>query len=282
MPELPEVETVRRSLEPHILGQCIDGLSVGTFAGVLGGMAPDVARSMLVGRTISAIRRRGKFLLVDLDDGSGIEIHLRMTGHLQLTGRDDPEIRFQHVAIHFDNGRDLRFADQRKFGRVIVHLGNPELGLKTKLGPEPLDAGFTPEVLADLLKKRSTAIKNVLLDQRAIAGIGNIYADEALFRSRINPLRAAKSLRADEVRRLHENIRLVLENGVEHRGTSFSTYRDANGESGSNQHHLLVYGKGRAGAPCPECAGPLRHVVIGGRTSHYCPHCQPPDANASS
>jgi formamidopyrimidine-DNA glycosylase len=275
MPELPEVETVRRSLEPAINQQVISGLSVGAFEGVLGGMAPSLAHSLLSGRTVTGVRRRGKYLLVDLDDGSGIEIHLRMTGQVQLVERDAPSLRFQHLAIHLANGRDIRFADQRKFGRVIVHSGNPEHGLKTRLGPEPLDASFTAAILERTLSRRSAPIKSVLLDQRAIAGIGNIYADEALFRSRVHPIRPAASLDHDEVRRLHRNIRLVLRDGLEHGGTSFSSYRDANGDSGTNQNHLLVYGRGRVGGPCPRCGSPLRHLVISSRTSHFCPNCQP-------
>lgn len=275
MPELPEVETVRRSLEPALVGRTITGLSVGAFEGVLGGMGVDQATATLVGRTVKAIRRRGKFLLVDLDDGSGIEIHLRMTGHLQLVAAGDPPIRFEHLAIHLDNGRDLRFADQRKFGRFIMHPGDPELGLKTKLGPEPLSPAFTAVVFAKALARRSAPVKSVLLDQKTVAGIGNIYADEALFLSRIHPLRSANTLTLKEIRSLHRSIRNVLRAGLEHRGTSFSSYRDANGNAGENQLHLLVYGRGRAGGPCPRCGRPLEHLVISARTSHFCPRCQP-------
>lgn len=274
MPELPEVETVRRSLEPAIVGQTIAGLSVGAFAGVLGGMDPSIAAALATGRTISSVRRRGKYLLLDFAGGGGIEIHLRMTGQLQIALRDDPPLRFEHAAIQLANGTDVRFADQRKFGRVIVHASDPELGLKTKLGPEPLAAAFTADLLAAILEKRRAPIKSVLLDQRAIAGIGNIYADEALFRTGIHPLRPANSLTGEEVRRLHRNIRLVLRQGLERRGTSFSSYRDAKGQTGTNQEFLLVYGRGRSGLPCPRCKKPLHFLVIGARTSHFCPNCQ--------
>jgi formamidopyrimidine-DNA glycosylase len=274
MPELPEVETVRRSIEPALLGRRITGLTVGTFPGVLGGMEPDLAAALLIDRRVTAIRRRGKYLLFDLDDGSGIEIHLRMTGHLELANAADAPIRFQHLTLHFDGDQDLRFADQRKFGRVIVHAGNPELGLKTKLGPEPLSPQFTSSMLANILAKRSAPIKSALLDQKAIAGIGNIYADEALFLSSVHPLRPARSLTTDEVKRLHRNIRKVLNSGLDHRGTSFSSYRDGNGEAGENQQHLHVYGRGRSGGACPKCGHPLAHLVISARTSHFCPNCQ--------
>jgi len=275
MPELPEVESVRRSLEPALVGRRITGLEVGAFTGVLGGRDPAYAAAMVTDRRVTAIRRRGKYLLIDLDDGSGIEIHLRMTGHLELTDVTAPAIWFQHLVIHLDSGQDVRFADQRKFGRVIVHEGNPELGLKTKLGPEPLDDRFTATVLAAILAKRSSPIKSILLDQTAIAGIGNIYADEALFRARIHPLSPGKTLSHVQIKRLHREIRLVLRNGIERGGTSFSDYRDANGELGSNQFHLLVYGKGRKGGACPRCSQPLQHLVLSGRTSHFCPNCQP-------
>ena len=282
MPELPEVETVRLSLVSALVGKTISGLTVGTFTGVLGGADPRVAIEQLRGRGIVSIRRRGKYLLFDLDDGCGIELHLRMTGHLELAESGQPDLRFQHLAIHFDHGWDLRFADQRKFGRVIIHQGNPELGLKTKLGPEPLGPEFTADTFARMLAKRSAAIKSVLLDQKAIAGIGNIYADEALYLSRLHPLRSGNSLSPVEIRSLHRSIRRVLRSGLEHRGTSFSSYRDANGDSGENQQHLFVYGGGRKGQACPRCGRRLAHVVISARTSHFCPNCQRQNTDADS
>ncbi|MCC6792909.1 MAG: DNA-formamidopyrimidine glycosylase [Thermomicrobiales bacterium] len=275
MPELPEVETVRRSLEPLLVGQTITGLEIGTFAGVLGVVGYDLADAALRGRRIVAVRRRGKYLLVDLDDGSGIEIHLRMTGHVQVTPRKDDPIRFQHLAILLANGMDLRFADQRKFGRVIVHPGNPELGIKTKLGPEPFSPEFTADYLAGVLRSRVAAIKTLLLDQRIVAGIGNIYADEALFLAGIHPGRAGGSLTEAEVSELHRTILQTLIAGIELRGTSFSSYRDATGQPGENQHTLQVYGRGRLGLPCYRCGAQLQYAVYGGRTSHYCPFCQP-------
>jgi formamidopyrimidine-DNA glycosylase len=275
MPELPEVETVRRSLEPFLIGQSITGLEVGAFAGVLGEIAGDLAEAALRGRRIESVRRRGKYLLVDLDNGTGIEIHLRMTGHLEITPRDAEPIRFQHLAIQLGNGMDIRFADQRKFGRVIVHFGDPELGIKTKLGPEPLSDDFTPDYLIGVLRKRTAAIKSLLLDQRIIAGIGNIYADEALFLAGIHPGRAGGSLTKSEATELHRTIRQTLLAGIENRGTSFSSYRDATGQPGENQNALQVYGRGRAGLPCPRCGAPLQFLIFSARTSHYCPNCQP-------
>jgi formamidopyrimidine-DNA glycosylase len=275
MPELPEVETVRRSLEPLVVGRSISGITVGTFSGVLGHIAPDFLAVALSGRRIVGIRRRGKFLFVDLDDGSGLEVHLRMTGHLEIADVSSPPLRFEHLAVHLDNGVDLRFADQRKFGRVIYHAGDPAHGLKTKLGPEPLDDEFTMAYLSRVLARRTAPIKSLLLDQRIVAGIGNIYADEALFLSRIHPSRPAGSLTASELRSLHRMIRSVLRSALEHRGTSFSDYRDGTGQKGNNQHHLQVYGRGRKGEPCFRCGRPLEYLAIGQRTSHFCPNCQP-------
>lgn len=275
MPELPEVETVRRSLEPVIVGQRILGVTVGAFEGVLGGMSPEHAASALIGSTVSNIRRRGKYLLLDLDHGGGVEVHLRMTGHLESVPTDSAPVRFQHLAIHFANGTDLRFSDQRKFGRVIVHGGDPGSALHAKLGPEPLEPSFTAGTFASALARRPGPIKGALLDQKLVAGIGNIYADEALFISRIHPLRSANSLTPTEIAKLHRAIRRVLRDGIEDRGTTFSTYRDGFGEEGSHQHRLQVYGRGRGGLPCPRCKRPVEFVTVSQRTSHFCPRCQP-------
>jgi len=274
MPELPEVETVRRSLERLLVGQTIAGIEVGSFAGVLGAVDPALVSAALEGRTITRLRRRGKFLFVDLDDGAGLEIHLRMTGHLEVANRDAPPLRFEHLTIRFASGYDLRFADQRKFGRVIFHAGDPEVELKTRLGPEPLLPAFTSEYLAGVLARRTAPIKSLLLDQRIVAGIGNIYADEALFLARLHPGRPGGSISAPEVRSLHRAIRRVLRSAIQYRGTTFSSYRDGTGQSGENQHRLNVYGRGRREEPCTRCSRPLAFLVIGQRTSHYCPNCQ--------
>jgi len=275
MPELPEVETVRRSLEPIVVGRTIIDLDVGSFASVLGTISFDHARAALVGRRLTGIRRRGKFLLIDLDDESGIEVHLRMTGQLEVADRGAPPLRFQHLAILLNNGLDLRFADQRKFGRVIIHDGDPALALKSKLGPEPLETDFTSSYFQGVLRGRTAAIKSLLLDQRLVAGIGNIYADEALFLARIHPQRPGGSLAAVEVDALVSAMRDVLGSAIDQRGTTFRSYRDGTGQAGENQHRLNVYGRGRRGEPCFRCGTPLAYLVIGQRTSHFCPECQP-------
>jgi formamidopyrimidine-DNA glycosylase len=278
MPELPEVETVRRGLKPHLVGRSIAAVQVDDFAGVVGDEDPTVIAGRLVGRRIDALRRRGKYLIADLDDGSALLIHLRMTGSLVLTGHATPPLRFQRLAIQLDNGNDLRFSDQRKFGRVLHVRDNEVRALDRRLGPEPLDARFTANELAVRLRRRGGPIKSVLLDQSLVAGLGNIYVDEALFRAGLHPLRRATELSAPEVRRLHRAIRTVLREGLDNRGTSFSSFRDGLGQAGDNQNNLRVYGRGRTGGPCPRCGSPLVRLVVGGRGSHVCPRCQPESA----
>ena len=274
MPELPEVETVRRTLCPHLLGRTILGVEVGTYLPVIGAHSPDELAALLTGRVVTRLKRRGKYLLVDLDDRSGLIVHLRMTGALTVADRGDPSLRFEQLRLLLDDGRDLRFTDQRKFGRVTYRPASDLRPLEAKLGPEPLSARFTLDHFAGVLAGRTAPIKALLLDQRIVAGIGNIYADEALFRARIHPRRPGGSLSAVEVTRLRRAIRLSLRLGIEHRGTTFSSYRDADGNSGENQRRLLVYGRGRAGEACPRCGRPLHIEIVAQRSSHVCSRCQ--------
>jgi formamidopyrimidine-DNA glycosylase len=275
MPELPEVETVRTSLLPRLRGRRIVGLHVGEFEGVVGPLGVAATRARLLGRRIDDVRRRGKYLLLALDDDTSLLVHLRMTGRLQLTSRQEPPLRFEHLALELDGDEDLRFADQRKFGRVIHVSPDQVAALDVKLGPEPLDASFDPARLGSRLARRSGKLKAVLLDQRLVAGLGNIYVDEALFRARLHPERPAKSLSGPELGRLHRAIRDVLEDALGNRGTTVSSFQDGYGASGSNQLFLRVYGRGRRGEPCPRCGGPLAVTIVGGRSTHYCPRCQP-------
>jgi formamidopyrimidine-DNA glycosylase len=276
MPELPEVETVRTSLEPAIVGRSILDLRVGAFKGVVGDHDPDAVAARLRGRRVVGLRRRGKYLIADLDGGTSLLIHLRMTGNLVRMDGGAAPTRFEHLAIVLDDGSELRFADQRKFGRVLLVSAAEIAALDARLGPEPLAPGFTADALARSLARRTGRLKSVLLDQSFVAGLGNIYVDEALFRARLHPLRSADGLNADEVRRLHHAIRAVLREGLTNRGTTFSTFRDGYGASGSNQDNLRVYGRGAAGDPCPRCGGTLVRLTVGGRGSHLCPRCQPP------
>lgn len=274
MPELPEVETVRQSLLQRVVGQQISGLRVGDFPGVLGTESPDTVRARLQGRRFQHIRRRAKYLFFDLDDETSIMVHLRMTGKLSIVPHDRDEFRHQRVAIELGNGQDLRFSDQRKFGRVL-HL-HPEdaAKLESRIGIEPLGDDFTPEWLRDRIVKRSGKIKAVLLDQELIGGLGNIYTDEALFSSGIHPERPSNTLTFDELTQLVLAIRSVLNAALARKGTTFSSFEDADGQAGGYGENLRVYGKGGK-AHCPICTEPLIRLVVGGRGTTYCPVCQP-------
>lgn len=273
MPELPEVETVRRSIQPRLVGQTLTGVQLQSFPGVLGD-DPDRTIAGLLGETILDVRRRGKYLILPLADGDSIVVHLRMTGQLQIANRGDPPFRFEHVALQLENGVDLRFADQRKFGRVLV-VGEPAIvALDHRLGPEPLSSAFTSRYLSSVTHKRTAKIKSLILDQAVIAGLGNIYADEALFRAKIHPERPAMELTRQESGTLHRAIRTVLRESIERRGTTFSSFIDGHGMAGANGPNLRVYGRGRRGDPCLRCHAALSLLIVGGRSSHYCPVCQ--------
>jgi formamidopyrimidine-DNA glycosylase len=275
MPELPEVETVRLGLDPHLVGRRIERITPSDFPGVMGGMQIELASALLANRPFTGTRRRGKYLLFDLDEMESLIVHLRMTGVLTIQQRSDPPERFQRLSIELDNGTDLRFSDQRKFGRVIIASSDDVDALMLKLGPEPLSPEFDGSVVQALVARRSAPIKAVLLDQHSIAGLGNIYVDEALFHARIHPARSANTLTTEESMLLAETIRHVLQVGLDHRGTSFSSFRGVYGEKGSNQDQLVVYGRGAAGLPCVRCRTPLQRITIAGRGTSFCPECQP-------
>jgi len=274
VPELPEVETTRIGLERQLLGDAIVRSRVFEFPGVIEPLSQEQFDSAVSGRSFAAFRRRGKYLLLDLKGGATLVVHLRMTGNLLVVEAGSPPTRFEHLRFDLASGRQLRFADQRKFGRVQLASLDDLAALDRKLGVEPLGNRFTAAWLQQALKNRTGQIKAALLDQSLIAGIGNIYADEALFRSRIHPQTVANSLAPQHIASLHRNVRFVLRGSIDRGGTSFSTYRNSSGESGSNQLALQVYGLGRSGAPCPRCGRPLACIVVAGRSSHFCPFCQ--------
>lgn len=276
MPELPEVETVRRIIRPLVVGQSIKEVTVSpAFPGVLEG--PDGIDPALTipGSRILDVHRRGKYLLFELDNAFWLVIHLRMTGRLLIVQHDAPPVRFEHLSLPLDNDMDIRFGDQRKFGRVRLTLPEEVDALALRLGPEPLEGDFTAQWLHHALRRRSGKIKSVLLDQHLLAGLGNIYVDEALFRSRIHPLMIARDLTVEDAGRLVCAIRHVLKSAIQNQGTTFSTFENPYGESGSNAGFLKVYGKGRQHAPCPRCGTPLEPLVVGGRGTTFCPTCQP-------
>ena len=271
MPELPEVETIVRCLAPLLTGRRIVDVAV-EWPGILRGTPVEELHRHIVGQQLVGLTRRGKYILARLSDGAALAFHLKMTGQLLLRTSDSPPDRFVRATLLFDGGVELRFADARKFGHILLLNEGSLAALERSLGEEPLDPEFTPERFAELLRGRSTRIKALLLDQRLIAGIGNIYADEALFVAGIHPSRSAKSLSPDEIRRLFEAIREVLRLSIINRGTTFSSYRDGFGQQGANLYSLKVYR--RHGQPCPRCRTPLERIVVAGRGTHICVRCQ--------
>jgi formamidopyrimidine-DNA glycosylase len=230
-------------------------------------------QSVLIGRTVQSVGRRGKYLLIGFDDDAWLTIHRKMSGNLLLEPPESPRALHTHLAVTFDNDVELRFVDPRKFGRVCLFRSGVELNdfLAERLGPDSL-VDLDESVLAAKLHGRSGRIKSLLLDQAFLAGVGNLYADEALWEARLHPLRAANSLTPDEVQRLAAAIKQVLTLGIERRGTSFSSYRDSDGTPGENQEFLNVYG--REGQACPRCGTPIRRILIGQRSSYFCPNDQ--------
>lgn len=275
MPELPEVETVRRSLAETLPGRTITGVTRHDFGGALNSTLPgvDPAHS-LTGSRIVRIDRRGKYLIVPLSTDLSLVIHLRMTGRVLLMDRNAERVRFEHLAIHLDSGSDVRFADQRKFGRVSLVDDAYIARLDERLGPEPFDPRLTGKVLHQSLKRRPGKIKNVLLDQHLIAGLGNIYVDEALFRTRIHPEQSAMSLTAGDSSRLLRAVRLILRLAIGRQGTTFSSFENPYGEAGTNAAYLRAYGRSKAGDHCPRCGKPFERLVVGGRGTTICPRCQ--------
>ncbi len=266
MPELPEVETVRRTLLPHVRGRRIARVEVHDRR--LREPVPESFASRLEGHRVVGVRRRGKFLLADLDDGGVWLVHLGMSGRL-CVGTPLPGTPHVHVQILFEGGEKLYFQDPRRFGVMRVEAGEPELAL----GPDPLVEGVDGEMLWALTRRCGRQrIKTLLMDQRRIAGLGNIYANEALFRARIRPGRRAGRLRRAEAMALAAVIGETLEEALAAGGSSLLDYRDADGREGGFQRRFRVYD--RAGLPCVTCATPIRHQVTAGRSSYYCPTCQ--------
>jgi formamidopyrimidine-DNA glycosylase len=272
MPELPEVETIRRELS-SLCGLTITGVTVLSPKLIRGASADEFADGA-TGLVISAVERRGKFLLLRLEPGFDLVVHLRMAGRLYVNAPDDPIEKHTHVIFDLSDGRQLRYIDLRHFGIIclVERDCHAELGLLTRLGPEPLSDDFTLEYLRAGLARRRGPIKPLLLNQEFIAGIGNIYADESLFAARVHPERPANSLTATEVERLWRAIRDVLSAGIEFGGTTFSTYRHSDGSRGEFAAYLKVYG--HEGDPCPLCGTPIQRIRLGGRSAHFCPQCQ--------
>lgn len=261
-------------MSDRVVGARIQSVSFGNFSGVVGELGPDTFTSLVVGERFGGIDRRGKHLWLAFEDGNGLFVHLMMTGKLLLVRPGDELIRFEHLRLALDNGWALVYADQRKFGRVLWFTDVEWAAIDRRLGPEPLLDDFTAELFYELTRNRRTAIKAFLLDQRRVAGVGNIYADEALYRARIHPSRETGSLTQPETACLRDAIRVVLSEGLERKGTTLSDYRDANGDAGTNAANLRVYGHGGTGI-CEVCGSTLVRIVVAQRGTTICPVCQP-------
>lgn len=273
MPELPEVETIKRVIEPQIQGLTIENVTV-KRPEVTAYPAADEFCRLLTGQTVSHMTRRGKFLVIHLNSNDRIILHLRMTGCLLLTPADYPEEKHTHVIFRLNNGKELRFSDTRRFGRLWL-LKNGEADTYSgieKLGTEPLDALLAAEYLKTLLGKRKKAVKECLLDQSVIAGIGNIYSDEILFTAGIYPARPANSLNMEEWERLAAAIPERISYFIEVNRITPEEYLETKGQDYRNTPFLQVYRQ--EGKPCPKCGEMLCRIVVGGRGSVYCPVCQ--------
>lgn len=272
MPELPEVQTVVDTLRPRVVGKKIYGV-VHARGEMIHPPGFDLCKNIRR-RTVSSITRRGKRIVFELVDGNRFYIHLGMSGRMSVESSDAPIEKHTHLIIRLTKtGEQIRFRDPRRFGGIFW-LGNGEVTADSKadkLGPEPL--AVRPEALRARLSKTKRAIKNALLDQTLIAGLGNIYVDESLFEARIHPLAPAKELSDEQVRRLSRAIKLTLRRALRHRGSTLRDYVDANGESGAFQKLHRVYG--RTNEKCQICKSPIERIVLGGRSTHFCAKCQP-------
>jgi formamidopyrimidine-DNA glycosylase len=280
MPELPEVETVARDLRARIVGATIIGVRC-SWARTLRSHTPEAFAREISGRRVEAVGRRAKQVVIELSGGFALTIHLKMTGQLFVVAADAPDDPYVRLVLELADGREIRFRDIRKFGKVGLYGRDPLTGellaeaggaaVFASLGPEPLDPQFGLRDFRRRLRLRKGRLKPLLLDQSFIVGVGNIYADEALWTARLHPLRTVGTLRPPDERRLFESVRRILVEAIERRGSSIDDYTAPDGD-GSMQERLQVYQ--RTGEPCPRCGRPVRRIVIGARSTHLCSWCQ--------
>ncbi len=273
MPELPEVETIVADLRPHLVGRTIIRCEL-RFPTIVRHPEPEEFVDSIVGLRITAVERRGKYIVIRGAGDVLLVVHLGMSGQLRIVDTEAPLIKHTHAVFDLEDGRQLRYSDPRRFGRLLLGTETAllESGAMPRLGPEPIDPEFGAEELYRRFRKRKARLKAILLDQSTIAGVGNIYADESLHRARLRPDRLAGSLSRKSAQRLHESLRESLQVAIANRGSSVDTYRDAWGSMGTQQEKLLVYG--RAGEPCFTCGRPLSLIRIAGRSTVFCRHCQ--------
>lgn len=269
MPELPEVETTVRALRLPLVGQTIVDVQTSWPRHIA---TPDIneMRFRIQGRRIESINRRAKYILLTLSEGETLVVHLKMSGHLAVCDSSEASHPHVHTRFMLGNGKELRFRDQRKFGRIYL-VDDPEQIL-SGLGPEPLEPAFTAAILHERLSVRKRMIKPLLLDQAFVAGIGNIYANEALFYARISPTRQAHTLNSTESRALHGAIQKALNLGLINGGASIDLYRKPDGSRGNMQNEFVVHG--REGQPCLQCGTMIHRAVLNSRSVFYCPNCQ--------
>ncbi len=286
MPELPEVETIKNELLPHVLDRTIQSVdiywdkmvklpsvaTIPTKVGIQGVKGRrnivEEFRARLIGQKITALSRRGKYLFFHLSGGTVLVMHMKMTGSLLVNPSDD---RFTRAVFHLDKGIAIHFWDPRKFGKMWLEKDSSTV--INQLGPEPLDADFTPDVLARILRKPNAPVKPILLDQSIIAGIGNMYADEALFQAKIHPLKPANKLTKPEIVRLHSAIQAVLRKALDKKGASVRNYIRPDGSPGTAHDEFVVaHGVGKT---CPHCGTAIKRIVVRGRGTYICPRCQP-------
>ncbi len=274
MPELPEVETVRRRLAPALDGVSIVRAEIDDPR-LTRPFDPDVVAAELSGQDVIAVDRRGKYLIFRFESARALLVHLRMTGSFRVAPRGElPTDPHRHAVLRLDNGSDLSYRDVRRFGTwELFDAEELEPYLASRLGPEPMGT-FSAHDLAGRLAPRRAPLKSTLLDQRVVAGLGNIYVDEALWHARLHPRRPAGELDAAEISRLHRAVRHVLRLGIERQGATLRDYSAPDGAAGMMQDEFRAYG--RAGEACDRCGTPLDRIVVGGRGTTYCPRCQPP------
>jgi formamidopyrimidine-DNA glycosylase len=277
MPELPEVETVVRDLRAHGLEGAVIREAAVRWPRTVAGMPPAAFAESLKGHAVAAVSRRAKYIVLVLDSGDRLLVHLRMTGKLRFAAADEAPGKHDHLVITFADGRRLVFNDTRKFGRfrlATAGAADPLAGL----GPEPLEDAFTPDALRQRLEGKTRQLKPLLLDQTAVAGLGNIYVDEALWQARLHPERRADTLTRAETRRLHAAIRAVLRRAIANNGTTLgdgeANFYSVAGRRGRNADALRVFR--RDGLPCPRCGTAITRSVVGQRGTHFCPRCQSP------
>jgi formamidopyrimidine-DNA glycosylase len=281
MPELPEVETIRLALEPHVVGRTFVQVDI-SDPRLVRPFEPLAVAAELEGERVAALERRGKYLIVRFESGRALLIHLRMTGSLRHAARgtlgDDP---YRRAVLNLDDGTDVAYRDVRRFGTWhLLEPGELDDYLDRRLGGEPLARTFTAKRLDEALANRRAPLKAALLDQRTVAGLGNIYVDEALWRAQLHPLREAGSLDSDELQRLTKAIREALRAGLARQGASLRDYSTPDGRRGRAQEGFRVYGL--EGEPCPRCGTPIDKIRVGGRGTWYCPACQVQAASRSA